>query len=103
MSNFLLTGGDFLDIVRGNMALKVRLARTGAKKKPFYRVVVAEARGPRDGKFVEQVGVYDPTLDPAEIRLDMDRVEHWVQHGAQPTDTVASLIRRARRAETATA
>lgn len=78
------------------MALKLRLARAGAKKSPFYRLVVADSRSPRDGKFIEHVGIYDPTRNPAEVRIQLDRVEHWIKQGAQPTDTVSTLLRRAR-------
>ena len=80
------------------MAVKLRLARFGAKKKPFYRVVVAHSEARRDGRFIEQVGIYDPKTEPLTIQLKMDRVEHWLKLGAQPTDTVKSLIKRARKA-----
>lgn len=76
------------------MALRVRLARAGAKKKPFYHVVVAEARSPRDGKFIEKVGIYDPTRNPAEIRLEQERLAYWLGQGAQPSETVAHLIKK---------
>ena len=79
------------------MAVKMRLARVGAKKAPFYRVVVANSRSPRDGRFIEHVGVYDPTSNPAEIRFKMDRVDYWLGQGAQPSETVAQLINTARR------
>ena len=84
------------------MAVRMRLARAGAKKAPFYRVVVANSRNARDGRFIEHVGVYDPTRDPAEIRFKMDRIEYWLSEGALPSDTVAELISRARRPATAT-
>ncbi len=74
------------------MAVKMRLARAGAKKAPFYRVVVANSRSPRDGRFIEHVGVYDPTRTPAEIRFKMERVAYWLSPGAEPSDTVAFLI-----------
>lgn len=74
------------------MAVKMRLARAGAKKSPFYRVVVANSRSPRDGRFIEHVGVYDPTSNPAEIRFKMDRVDYWLSQGVEPSDTVAYLI-----------
>ncbi|MBL9043983.1 MAG: 30S ribosomal protein S16 [Myxococcales bacterium] len=74
------------------MAVKMRLARVGAKKAPFYRVVVANSRSPRDGRFIEHVGVYDPTSNPAEIRFKMDRVDYWLSQGVEPSDTVAYLI-----------
>lgn len=73
--------------------LAIRLTRQGAKKKPFYRVVVAEKRGKRDGRFVEIVGYYNPCREPVELKLDHDRITHWISCGAQPTGTVRSLIR----------
>lgn len=85
------------------MALRVRLARAGAKKKPFYRIVVADAKSPRDGKFIEQVGIYDPTRDPAEVRLKTERIDHWINNGAQPSETVGQLIKRARKEAAASA
>jgi small subunit ribosomal protein S16 len=75
------------------MAVKIRLARMGAKKKPFYRVVVADAQAKRDGRFIEILGTYDPNQDPAEFKIKQDRLAEWLQKGAQPTDTVASLIK----------
>ena len=78
------------------MAVKIRLARHGAKKRPYYRVVVADSRSPRDGKFIEEVGRYDPCTEPAMVKLDMEKIDKWLACGAQPTDTVASLIRHAR-------
>lgn len=84
------------------MAVRMRLARAGAKKAPFYRVVVANSRNARDGRFIEHVGVYDPTRDPAEIRFKMDRIEYWLSEGALPSDTVAELISRARKSAQAT-
>lgn len=84
------------------MAVRMRLARAGAKKAPFYRVVVANSRNARDGRFIEHVGVYDPTRDPAEIRFKMDRIEYWLGQGATPSDTVAELINRARKSAQAT-
>ena len=74
--------------------LAIRLMRMGAKKSPSYRVVVKEQRSKRDGAYVENVGFYNPTREPAEIRLKMDRVNYWIGRGAQPTDTVRQLIRR---------
>ncbi len=79
------------------MAVKIRLARHGAKKRPYYRVVVADARAPRDGKFIEEVGRYNPCVDPSMIRLDMEKVDKWLANGAQPTDTVARLIETVRK------
>ena len=74
------------------MAVKMRLARAGAKKAPFYRVVVANSRSPRDGRFIEHVGIYDPTRTPTEVRFKMDRVDYWLSQGVEPSDTVAFLI-----------
>ncbi|MCB9746361.1 MAG: 30S ribosomal protein S16 [Alphaproteobacteria bacterium] len=76
--------------------VRLRLTRMGAKKKPFYRVVAADQRAPRDGRFIEKLGTYDPMATPAEIKLDLDRVDYWLSVGAQPSDTVAKLIQRAR-------
>jgi small subunit ribosomal protein S16 len=75
--------------------LKIRLTRMGAKKKPFYRVVVMERRQRRDGSFVEVVGHYDPTVNPPIVELNMDRVHHWLACGAQPSETVHSLLKKA--------
>ena len=77
--------------------VKIRLARHGARKKPFYRIVVAESRSPRDGRFIDQLGFYDPTKNPAVVQLKKDRLAKWLQEGAQPTDTVAQLIKKAGR------
>lgn len=74
--------------------LKIRLARVGAKHKPQYRVVVADSRAPRDGAFVERIGNYNPLPDPATVVIDAERARFWLQRGAQPTDTVAHLLRR---------
>ena len=79
------------------MAVHIRLQRFGAKKNPFYRLVVADSRKKRDGAFLEQVGTYDPMKNRSEIKCDLARIDHWVGNGAQPSDTVASLVRRARR------
>lgn len=76
------------------MSVKMRLARAGAKKAPFYRVVVANSRNARDGRFIEHVGVYDPTRNPAEVRFKMDRVEYWLSKGVEPSDTVAQLLNK---------
>ena len=78
------------------MAVKIRLARHGAKKAPYYRVVIADSRAPRDGRFIEEVGRYNPCDEPAMIQLDMDKVDTWIQQGAQPTETVARLIKTVR-------
>ncbi len=72
--------------------VRIRLMRMGAKKKPFYRVVVADAKARRDGQFIEIVGTYNPKTDPAEINLDMERVKYWLGKGAQPSETVKKLI-----------
>ena len=74
------------------MAVKIRLKRIGAKKTPFYRIVVADSRYPRNGRFIEEIGYYDPMKTPAEIKLDNEKVEKWLKNGAQPTETVKSLI-----------
>jgi small subunit ribosomal protein S16 len=76
------------------MAVKIRLARHGAKKRPFYRIVVADSESPRDGRFLENVGTYNPLRDPAEVTLKTDRVQYWLQQGAIPTDTVKSLLKK---------
>lgn len=75
--------------------LKLRLRRMGAKKRPSYRIVVAESSAPRDGKFIEIIGQYDPLTDPATIRLNEERAKHWLSVGAQPTETVRDILRRA--------
>ena len=75
------------------MAVKIRLRRMGAKKAPFYRVVVADSRYPRDGRFIEEIGYYDPTKNPAEVKLDADKAKQWISNGAQPTDTVKALLK----------
>lgn len=77
------------------MAVKIRLRRMGAKKNPFYRVVVADSLSPRDGKFIEEIGTYNPLMDPAEIKIDVERAQYWVKNGAQPTDTVKALLKKA--------
>ncbi|MGD9097131.1 MAG: 30S ribosomal protein S16 [Desulfobacterales bacterium] len=76
------------------MAVKIRLARHGAKKRPFYRIVVADSEAPRDGRFLETVGTYNPLRDPAEIAVKQERVQYWLDQGATPTDTVKSLLRK---------
>ncbi|MBR9981922.1 MAG: 30S ribosomal protein S16 [Desulfatitalea sp.] len=76
------------------MTVKIRLARHGAKKRPYYRIVVADSESPRDGRFLESVGSYNPLLDPAEVTLKTDRVQYWLQQGAMPTDTVKSLLKK---------
>ena len=76
------------------MAVKIRLRRMGAKKAPFYRIVVADSRYPRDGRFIEELGYYNPLLTPAEIKLDSDKAKQWIKNGAQPTDTVRDLLKK---------
>ncbi len=79
------------------MATKIRLQRMGAKKKPFYRIVVADERTARNGKVLEFIGTYDPRAEPPAIKLDLEKVDGWIGKGAQPTDTLKSIIRRARK------
>ena len=76
-----------------NMAVKIRLRRMGAKKAPFYRVVVADSRYPRDGRFIEELGYYDPTKEPSVVKIDGDKAKEWMANGAQPTDTVKALLK----------
>ena len=80
------------------MSVHIRLARQGAKKAPFYRVVATDSRSPRDGRFLEHIGVYDPTREPAVVRFDEPRLQHWLAVGAQPSATVGELIKRSRKA-----
>ena len=75
------------------MAVKIRLRRMGAKKAPFYRIVVADSRYPRDGRFIEEVGYYDPTKEPSVIKIDAEKAKKWLANGAQPTDTVKALLK----------
>ena len=74
--------------------VKIRLRRLGAKKAPFYRVVVADSRFPRDGRFIEEIGTYNPLTDPVEIKIDSERAQHWIKNGAHPTDTVRVLLKK---------
>ena len=74
--------------------LKIRLRRMGAKKAPFYSIVVADSRSPRDGAFVEEIGYYNPTSDPAELKVDNEKAAQWIKNGAQPTDTVRGLLKK---------
>ncbi|MGN0696865.1 MAG: 30S ribosomal protein S16 [Oscillospiraceae bacterium] len=74
------------------MAVKIRLRRMGAKKAPFYRIVVADSRYPRDGRFIEEIGYYDPTKEPSVIKVDTEKAKKWIANGAQPTDTVKKLL-----------
>lgn len=75
--------------------VKIRLKRQGAKKAPFYRVVVADSRSPRDGRYIEEIGTYDPMQNPAKIDIDLERAKYWIACGAQPTDTVRGLLKAA--------
>ena len=76
------------------MAVKIRLRRMGAKKAPFYRVVVADSRYPRDGRFIEEIGYFDPTKEPAVVNIDAEAAKKWISNGAQPTDTVKALLKK---------
>ena len=77
------------------MAVKIRLKRLGSKKNPFYRVVVADERSPRDGRFIEEIGYYNPLTDPVDIKIDAEKATKWLNNGAQPTETVRSLLKKA--------
>lgn len=77
------------------MAVKIRLTRLGDKKAPFYRVVVADSRSPRDGRFIDNIGTYNPLTDPAEIKIDVEKAQKWIANGAQPTDTARALLVKA--------
>ncbi len=76
------------------MAVKIRLRRMGAKKAPFYRIVVADSRYPRDGRFIEEIGTYNPLTDPSEVKIDAEKAKQWIANGAQPTDTVKVLLKK---------
>jgi len=76
------------------MAVKIRLKRLGSKKNPFYRVVVADERSPRDGRFIEEIGYYNPLTDPVDIKIDAEKATKWLSNGAQPTETVRSLLKK---------
>lgn len=76
------------------MAVKIRLRRVGAKKAPFYRVVVADSRAPRDGRFIEEIGTFDPMKSPAEIKIDAEKAAQWLKNGAQPTETAKSVLKQ---------
>lgn len=76
------------------MAVKIRLKRMGAKHAPFYRVIVADSRSPRDGKFIEEIGYYNPTTEPTTIKIDVEKATSWIKKGAQPTDTVKRLLNK---------
>jgi len=77
------------------MAVKIRLRRMGAKKAPFYRVIVADSRTPRDGRFIEEIGYYNPITEPAEVKIDAEKAKEWMANGAQPSDTVRRLFKKA--------
>ena len=77
------------------MAVKIRMRRMGSKRKPFYRIVVADSRMPRDGRFIEEVGYYNPLINPDEVKLEEDKIFEWLEKGAQPSDTVRSLLSKA--------
>ena len=87
--NFVLFFGGTIII-----AVKIRLRRMGAKKNPFYRIVVADSRYPRDGRFIEEIGTYDPLKTPADVKIDADKAKQWIANGAQPTDTVKALLKK---------
>ena len=76
------------------MAVKIRLRRMGAKKAPFYRVIVADERSPRDGKFIDEIGYYNPLTEPADVKINAEKAEMWLKNGAQPTETVKSLLKK---------
>ncbi len=76
------------------MAVKIRLRRMGAKKNPFYRIVVADSRYPRDGRFIEEIGTYDPLKTPADVKIDADKAKQWIANGARPTDTVKDILKK---------
>lgn len=75
--------------------VKIRLRRMGAKKAPFYRIVVADSRYPRDGRFIEEIGTYNPCVEPSEIKIDAEKAKQWIANGAQPTESVAKLLKKA--------
>ena len=77
------------------MAVRIRLKRVGAKKRPFYRIVVADARSPRDGRFIDEIGYYNPTTEPTTLKIDGEKAQDWLQKGAQPSDTVKALLVKA--------
>lgn len=85
------------------MAVVLRLSRAGAKKMPYYHVVATDSRNPRDGKFIEAIGAYDPNLEPPKVEFDQERLEHWLKAGATPSETVAGLIKRSKKVPNAKA
>ena len=74
--------------------VKIRLRRMGAKKNPYYRIVVADSKSPRDGRFIEEIGTYNPLASPSEVKVDVERAEYWIKNGAQPTDTVRAILKK---------
>ncbi len=76
------------------MAVKIRLRRMGAKKAPYYRIVVADSRYPRDGRFIEEIGTYNPLKEPVEVKVDAEKAKQWISNGAQPTDTVKAILKK---------
>ena len=76
------------------MAVKIRLRRMGAKGAPFYRIVVPDSRFPRDGRFIEEIGTYDPKKQPSEVKIDVEKAKQWIANGAQPTDTVKAMLKK---------
>ncbi len=98
-SSDVSVGGDiyFFNITYGGnlvMAVKIRLRRMGAKKSPFYRIVVADSRYPRDGRFIEEIGYYNPMQEPSVVKVDAEKAKKWISNGAQPTDTVKALLKK---------
>jgi small subunit ribosomal protein S16 len=85
------------------MSVSLRMTRAGAKKLPFYRIIATDRRSPRDGRYIEQVGIFDPLRNPPELRLDFDRIDHYIKTGAIPSETVRGLIKTARKAASGTA
>jgi small subunit ribosomal protein S16 len=84
----------FIYLEETKMAVKIRLRRMGAKRAPFYRVVVADSRYPRDGRFIDEIGTYNPMTEPAEIKIDNEKAAQWIKNGAQPTDTVKVILKK---------
>lgn len=76
------------------MAVKMRLTRIGAKKAPFYRVIIADSRSPRDGRFIDEIGYYNPLTNPVELKIDAEKAKTWIKNGAQPTETVKALLKK---------
>ncbi len=95
LSNNALRYINFEIILEVKLMVKIRLRRMGAKKAPYYRIVVADARSPRDGRCIEEIGTYNPLTEPAVITVDAEKAQTWIKNGAQPTDTVRSLLKKA--------